>query len=333
MVGNHRSRQTVGTDSRVADLLRARSRNQSTPAREVEISFETIEYEVRDGIATISLNRPDQLNAVNTRMELDLMAAFDLVDSDDEVRAVVVTGNGRAFCAGFDLSGGGFDVLDYAEARGDEIPAGEVPRDGGGVIALRVYRCTKPVIGAINGVGVGFGATFPLPMDVRIAAEGVRFGFVFSRRGMCLDAASAWFLPRAVGISRALDWAISGRLVPAREALEAGLLRSIHAPEQLLDAARTIAAEMVAGTAPVSVAINRQLLWQMSAAPHPMDAHRMESVYIASRAATADAEEGARSFLEKRDPEFPLTVGSDLPEGFPPRPEPSFYPSGADTRP
>jgi enoyl-CoA hydratase/carnithine racemase len=258
-------------------------------------------------------------------MERELLLVWDLIDGDDAVRAVVVTGRGRAFCAGYDLSSGGFDVVARARERGtEELHDGDLPRDSGGLIALRMFRCLKPVVGAINGVGVGFGATFPLPMDIRLASETARFGYVFSQRGMCMDAAASWFLPRAVGLSRALDWSLSGRIFGAAEALEAGLVRSLHSPGELLPAAYECARSLIEGSAPVSVAINRQLLWQMAGADHPMDAHRMESIYIAQRASSADAAEGARSFLEKRPPAFPLRVSSDLPAEVPWRPEPSF---------
>jgi enoyl-CoA hydratase/carnithine racemase len=287
-------------------------------------SFTTIEFEVSEAIATITMNRPEQLNALDPTMERELLQVWDLVDGDDEIRAAVVTGAGRAFCAGFDLSHG-FDVFRAAELRGtEETPAGGVPRDSGGLIALRMFRCTKPIIAAINGAGVGFGATFPLPMDVRLASTKARFGFVFSRRGICLDAASSWFLPRAVGLSRALEWTISGRIFDADEALDAGLVRSLHEPEDLLPAAREVALGMIESSAPVSVALNRQLLWQMSSAPRPMDAHRQESIYIAARATSPDTTEGADSFKEKRPPSFPGRVSTDMPDGFPPYEEPPF---------
>jgi enoyl-CoA hydratase/carnithine racemase len=289
------------------------------------IGFTAISYEVRDSIATITLDRPEALNALDAAMERELLEVWDLVDGDDEVRAAVVTGRGRAFCAGYDLSAGGFDVVDRAIERGtEEVRPDGFPRDSGGLIALRVFRCLKPVIAAINGAGVGFGATFPLPMDVRLAADSARFGFVFSRRGMCMDAASSWFLPRIVGMSRALEWSFSGRIFGAEEALTAGLVRSVHAQDELLPAAHVLAREMVEASAPVSVALNRQLIWQMAGAAHPMEAHRMESIYIAQRAGSADAAEGAGSFLEKRAPQFPLTVSADLPAAFPPRREPPF---------
>lgn len=290
-------------------------------------SFTTIEFEVSEAIATITLNRPEQLNALDPTMERELLQVWDLVDGDDEIRAAVVTGAGRAFCAGFDLSEAGFDVVRAAELRGtEELRPGDLPRDSGGLIALRMFRCTKPIIAAINGVGVGFGATFPLPMDVRLASTEARFGFVFSRRGICLDACSSWFLPRAVGLSRALEWGLSGRIFDAEEALDGGLVRSLHPPEELLGAARAKAKELIAGTAPVSVAVNRALLWQMSSAPHPMDAHQAESIYIMDRASSADTVEGAAAFLEKRPAAFPGKVSEDLPPGFPPRPGPDFDP-------
>lgn len=288
--------------------------------------LETIRYEVSDRIATITLDRPDALNALNAAMERELVQIWDRVDADDDVRAVVVTGAGRAFCAGYEISPtGGFDVVARAAERGtEELSPTGIPRDSGGLIALRMFRCLKPIVAAINGAGVGFGATFPLPMDVRLASETARWGFVFSRRGMCMDAAASWFLPRAVGISRALEWSCSGRLFGADEALEAGLVRSVHAPDALLDAAYEIAHGMIDSSAPVSVALNRQLIWQMLGATHPMDAHRMESIYIAQRAASADALEGAQSFLDKRPPSFPLTVSADLPAEAPWREEPPF---------
>lgn len=288
-------------------------------------SYSTIDYAVEDGIATITLNRPDALNALDAAMERELVYVWDEVDADDAVRAVVVTGAGRAFCAGYDLSSGGFDVVERARERGTEelAPTG-IPRDSGGIIALRMFRSLKPIVAAINGAGVGFGATFSLPMDVRLASEAARFGFVFSRRGMCMDAAASWFLPRIVGISQALDWGLSGRIFGADEALTAGLVSSVHPPGELLNAAYARARGLTQGTAPVSVALNRQLIWQMAGAAHPMDAHRMESTYILERAASADAAEGAASFLEKRPPRFPLSVSHDLPRTVPWNPEPAF---------
>lgn len=290
-------------------------------------AFTTITYEVADAIATITLDRPEVLNALDPTMERELVEVWDLVDDDDDVRAVVVTGRGRAFCAGADLSneGAGFDVVRRAQMRGtEEVRPGDIPRDSGGLISLRLFRCLKPVVAAINGAGVGFGATFPLPMDVRLASETARFGFVFSRRGMCMDGAASWFLPRAVGLSRALEWSMSGRIFDAEEALEAGLVRSLHAPDDLLPAAYETAQRIIEHSAPVSVALNRQLIWQMAGAAHPMDAHRQESIYIAERGPSADAREGAESFLEKRPPSFPLKVSTDLPAASPWQDEPAF---------
>jgi enoyl-CoA hydratase/carnithine racemase len=289
--------------------------------------FETISYEVADSIATITLDRPEVLNALNPAMERELLQVWDLVDDDDDVRAVVVTGRGRAFCAGADLSdaGAGFDVVRRAQMRGtEEVRPGDIPRDSGGMISLRLFRCLKPVIAAINGAGVGFGATFPLPMDVRLASEKARFGYVFSQRGMCMDGAASWFLPRVVGLSRALEWSMSGRIFDSAEALQSGLVTSLHPPGELLPAAYETARRIVENSAPVAVALNRQLIWQMAGAAHPMDAHRQESIYIAQRGPTADADEGARSFLEKRPPRFPLKVSSDLPAATPSRLEPAF---------
>ena len=295
--------------------------------------YTTVDYTVADGVLTLTLDRPDQLNAFTVTMADELEHAFDRAGSDDDVRAVVVTGRGRAFCAGMDLSADGNvfgldetqrPTLEDLRDRFDDPAVVDGVRDTGGRVTLAIFRCLKPVIGAINGVGVGFGATFPLPMDVRLASDTARFGFVFSRRGMCMDAAASWFLPRIVGMSRALEWSFSGRIFDAAEALEAGLVRSLHAPDDLLAAAYAIARDMTENSAPVSLALNRQLIWQMAGASHPIEAHRMESIYIAQRAPSADAAEGASSFLEKRPPQFPLTVSRDLPGAVPPYAEPPF---------
>jgi enoyl-CoA hydratase/carnithine racemase len=278
------------------------------------MDFTTVSIEEHDGIATLTLDRPARLNAVDPTMERELLAAFDVIDSADDIRAVVVTGRGRAFCAGADLSdGAGFDVARRAQMRGTE-DVGDVPRDGGGMVNLRVFKCLKPVVAAINGPAVGFGASFTLPMDVRLASQDARIGFVFSRRGMCLDGAASWFLPRAVGMTRALDWAMSGRLFDAAEALESGLVRSLHPADELLSAALDAARALVDATAPVSVALNRRLLWQMCGAADPIEAHRLESAYIAARAETPDALEGARSFLQKRPADYRMRVSRDLPD-------------------
>jgi enoyl-CoA hydratase/carnithine racemase len=283
------------------------------------VDYEQLAYEVDDGILTITLDRPDQLNAFTGRMMHELLDAFDRSDADDDVRVVVVTGRGRGFCAGADLSGGG-DTFDAA-GRGEEVGVGgdghAVPRDGGGRVTLRIFESLKPVIAAINGPAVGVGITMTLPMDIRLASETAKIGFVFARRGIVPEAASSWFLPRAVGISRAMEWVATGRVFPATEALEAGLVRSVHAPDDLLPAAYAIAREIADNTAPVSVALSRQMLWKMLGAPHPMDAHRVDSAAIVARGASADAVEGVTSFLEKRAAAFPMRVTDGMPDLFP----------------
>ena len=279
-------------------------------------SFETLGYGVEDGVATITLNRPDKLNAFNTQMMKDLIAAFDVTDGDDAVKAVIVTGAGRAFCAGADLSAGG-ETFDYDKRGGEDRAARTregVQRDGGGLVSLRIFDSLKPVIGAINGPAVGVGVTMQLPMDIRMAATDARFGLVFARRGLNPEAASSWFLPRLVGVQTALEWCYTGRVFPAQEAFDRGLVRSLHAPDELLPAARALAREIVENTAPVSIALTRQLLWRMAGAAHPMEAHRADSRGIQARGAMADAREGVMSFLEKRPAAFPNKVSSDLPD-------------------
>ena len=287
-------------------------------------TYEQIAYEVEDGILTLTLDRPDALNAFTPRVQAELIDACDRIDADDAVRAVVLTGRGRGFCAGADLSGGS-TTFDY-EARGvsAQDDRGLPPRDGGGQVTLRLFNLTKPVIAAINGPAVGVGITMTLPMDVRLASETARFGFVFTRRGLVPEAASSWFLPRVVGISRAMEWVCTGRVFPADEALAGGLVRSIHPPGELLPAARALATEMAEGTSPVSVALSRQMLWRMLGAPHPMDAHRIDSRGIAARGASADAREGVMSFLEKRPASFPLRVSDGMPDFYPWWEEPEF---------
>ena len=284
-------------------------------------AYAQITYEVADRIATITLNRPDQLNAFTTTMMRELIDAFDRVDADDDVRVVIVTGAGRGFCAGADLSGGG----DTFSAGGSDIQTDVgVPRDGGGMVSLRIFECKKPVIGAINGAAVGVGVTMTLPMDIRLASDSARFGFVFARRGIVPEACSSWFLPRLVGISQAAEWCYSGRVFPAAEALSGGLVRSVHGAEELLPAARAIATEIAANTAPVSVALTRQMLWRMLGASHPMEAHRVDSRGILERGRSADSREGVVSFLEKRAPEFPVKVSDGLPDIFPTYVSPTF---------
>jgi enoyl-CoA hydratase/carnithine racemase len=284
------------------------------------VDYEQIRYEVADSVLTITLNRPDRLNAFTPTMLAELLDAFDRADADDDVRAVIVTGAGRGFCAGADLEAGG-STFDYRE-RGVED---EVPRDGGGRLTLRIFESTKPVIAAINGPAVGVGITMTLPMDVRFAASGAKIGFVFARRGIVPEAASSWFLPRIVGISRAVEWATTGRVFTAEEALDGGLVRAVHPADEVVGAARDLAAEIASNTAPVSVALARRLMWDGLGSAHPMEAHRADSRAMLSRGQSADVREGVTSFLEKRAPEFPDRVSDGLPDVFPGREAPSFY--------
>ncbi len=286
------------------------------------MEYTQINYEVDDSIATITLQRPERMNAFTDVMMRELIDAFDRVDADDDVRVVIVTGAGdRAFCAGADLGGGGET---FAKGGSDIQTSVGVPRDGGGMVSLRIFDCKKPVIGAINGAAVGVGVTMTLPMDVRLASDNARFGFVFARRGIVPEACSSWFLPRLVGISTAAEWCYSGRVFPASEALERGLVRSVHAPDELLPAAIELAREIADNTAPVSVALTRQMLWRMLGADHPMEAHRVDSRGIQSRGASADSKEGVESFLEKRAPVYPVKVSDGLPDLFVDYVEPEF---------
>jgi enoyl-CoA hydratase/carnithine racemase len=285
------------------------------------MEYEQLRYGVERGIATITLDRPGHLNAFTGRMTKEIIHAFDCIDSDDAVRAVIVTGAGRAFCAGADLKAED-GILDTAVR--DTADADLPPRDGGGLITLRIFRCLKPVIAAINGPAVGVGVTMTLPMDIRLASEGARFGFVFARRGIVPEAASSYFLPRVVGISRALEWCMSGRILSAAEALEGGLVRSLHPAGTLLDAAGALARDIADNCAPVSLALTRQLLWRGLGMNDPMEAHRLDSRAISSRGASRDAAEGIAAFLEKRPAMFPDKVSSDMPDYFPWWQEPSF---------
>jgi len=289
-------------------------------------TFETLLYAVEDGIATITLNRPDKLNAFNTTMMKELIAAFDETDADDNVRVVIVTGAGRAFCAGADLSAGAA-TFDYDQRGGEDKAARQeegVHRDGGGLVTLRIYDSLKPVISACNGAAVGIGVTMQLAMDIRLASDTARYGFVFARRGINPEACSSWFLPRLVGLQQALEWCYTGRIFPAQEALDGGLVRSVHASDDLLPAARAIAREIADNTAPVSVAITRQLMYRMAGAPHPMDAHKADSRGIQARGRAADAREGVSSFLEKRPPNYPDKVSKDMPDIWPHWTAPTF---------
>ena len=288
------------------------------------MDFTQIRLAVADGIATITLSRPDKLNAFTGTMMTELIAAFDATDADDAVRVVIVTGDGRAFCAGADLSAGAA-TFDY-EALGSASPvradgttdySHDAVRDGGGRVTLRIFASLKPVIAAINGPAVGIGATMLLPMDIRIAADTARFGFVFARRGIVPEAASSWFLPRVVGIAQALEWCFSGRVFHAAEALSGGLVSRVVPAADLLAEATRIAREIADNAAPVSVALTRQMLWRMLGAASPMDAHRLDSRAIWSRGRSADAREGVTSFIAKRPPAFPDTVADGMPDFYP----------------
>ena len=284
-------------------------------------TYTQIRYDVSDGIATVTLHRPDKMNAFTAVMMNELLAVFDEIDTDDAVRAVIVTGEGRAFCAGADLSRGAKTFDDGDWSNPSDVTT---RRDGGGRVTLRIYDCKKPVIGAINGAAVGIGATMTLPMDVRLASTTARVGFVFSRRGIVPEACSTWFLPRAVGISQAAEWVYSGRVFDAQEALRGGLVRSLHEPADLLPAARSLAEEIAQNTSGVSVALARQMLWRMLGASHPMEAHRADSRGIQLRGRSADAHEGVTSFLEKRPAKFTDSVSHDLPDIFPDWEDPEF---------
>lgn len=285
--------------------------------------YTAIRYAVDDGIATITLNRPEKMNAFTGTMMLEMIDAFDRIDADDDVRAVIVTGEGKAFCAGADLtpdSGGGpFSSDDAVTDLSDERV-----RDSGGRLTLRMFQCTKPIIGAINGAAVGIGVTMQLPMDMRLASSTARFGFVFARRGIVPEAASSWFLPRLVGYQQALEWCMTGRVFDADEALKGRLVRSVHAPDDLIRAATALAREIADNTAPVSVALTRAMLWRLPSAPDPMHAHRIDSRAIYTRSRSGDAAEGIASFVEKRAATYPDRVASDMPDFYPWWDEPGY---------
>jgi len=286
------------------------------------VTYSEIQYDVSDHIATITLFRPDKLNAFTGTMMNEIIDAFDRTDADDDVHAVIITGSGRGFCAGADLSSG---ASTFAKGGSDVKDNGGIVRDGGGLLTLRIFRSLKPVIGAINGAAVGVGVTMTLPMDIRIASDSAKFGFVFAKRGIVPEACSSWFLPRLVGISQAAEWVYTGRVFSAQEALDGGLIRSIHAPDDLLPTARAIAKEISDNTAPVSVATSRLMLWRMMGASHPMEAHRVDSRGIMERGRSSDSKEGVVSFLEKRPAVYPDKVSSGIPDIFPDWVEPEFH--------
>jgi len=291
------------------------------------VAYEQILYDVKDNILTITLNRPEKLNAFTGIMMTEMIDAFDRADKDDQIRAIIVTGAGRAFCAGADLSSG---AETFAPARADRPDrksairadgsidwSNEVTRDGGGRLTLRIFECLKPVIAAVNGPAVGVGVTMQLAMDVRLASETARFGFVFSRRGIVPEACSSWFLPRIVGISQALEWTFSGRVFSAQEALEGRLVRKVYPAAELIPAARALARDIADNTSQVSVALIRQMMWKMLGADHPMEAHKVDSKGIFVRGSSADVREGVLSFLEKRPAKFPEKISKDMPSYFP----------------
>ena len=279
------------------------------------MAYETLLTELDDGVLTLTLNRPDRLNAFNTQMMDDLLRVYDEIDADDDVRVVIVTGAGRGFCAGADLGSGGATFDSGGGSGKDSLSA--TPRDGGGRVTLRLYDLTKPVIGAINGPAVGVGITMTLPMDIRLASDRAKMGFVFARRGIVPEACSSWFLPRVVGISRAMEWVATGRVFPAEEAHAAGLVSELLPHDDLLPRARELAREIADNTSGVSVALARQMLWKMLGADHPMEAHRVDSRGIHFMGSSPDAREGVKSFLEKRPAQFGMRVSQDLPDYYP----------------
>ena len=285
------------------------------------MKFETILYEIEKNILTITLNRPDRLNAFNGQMMDDLIEAVKLAGEDDEVRVVIVTGSGRGFCAGADLSSGANTFnRDVRNNKGESAfrdEGIERIRDGGGRTTLAFYECSKPMIAAINGPAVGVGITMTLPMDIRLASDQAKIGFVFARRGLVPEAASSWFLPRIVGISKALEWTYSGKVFDAEEALSGGLIRSIHPGDSVYAEAVKIAEEIIHNTSPVSIAMTRHMLWKMLGADHPMEAHKIDSRAIYELGRGKDVKEGVDSFLEKREAKFQSKVSKDMPPFYP----------------
>jgi enoyl-CoA hydratase/carnithine racemase len=299
----------------------SRTMTSAMPTQPTQIALEQ-----SDGVLTITLDRPDQLNAFTGVMMNEMIAAFDHADADDSVRAVIVTGRGRGFCAGADL-GAGAQTFDYDERPDRARPSGTTDRalrDGGGLLTLRIFQSTKPVIAAINGPAVGVGITMTLPMDIRLVSSTAKIGFVFARRGIVPEACSSWFLPRLVGISQAAEWCMTGRVFSAAEAAAGGLVRSVHEPDELLPAARAIALEIAQNTAPVSVALTRQMLWRMLGEGHPMAAHRVDSAGVSALGRLPDAKEGVMSFLEKRPPVYTMRPSADMPEFVPWWTEPDY---------
>lgn len=286
--------------------------------------YDTFDYTLEDGVAVVQFNRPERMNTFTSVVMAEMLDLFDRTDADDAVRGVVVTGSGRAFCAGADLAAAGDTFACKPGARPHDIDVNGVRRDGGGRVVLRIYRSLKPVVAASNGAAVGVGATMQLPMDARLAATDSRYGFVFSRRGITPEACSSWFLPRLVGTPAALEWFYSGRVFQAQEALDKGLVQSLHEPGELLDAAIGHVRAMTGDSAPVSVAIARQMVWQGLGAAHPMDVHRVDSRSLQERGKSADAKEGIEAFLAKREAAYPDRVSDGMPGFYPWREEPGF---------
>ncbi|MEE2566138.1 enoyl-CoA hydratase-related protein [Hyphobacterium marinum] len=283
------------------------------------MNFDTIRYEIHGPAAVITLHRPERMNAFTHEMKDEVIAALDIADADDAVRAIIFTGHGDAFCAGADLSTGmeTFNLVSQAKAEGELDDSDPRWRDSGGVMNLRIWNCIKPVIGAVHGPAVGIGATMLLPMDFRLASTAAKFAFPFAKRGIAWDGCASWFLPRIVGMPTAMDWGLTGRTFKADEALEKGLVSAMHAPDALMGAALAIADEFAKSTAPVSVAVMRQMAWRMLGAASPMEAHRIESKAILHAGMSPDAGEGVMAFLEKRPAKFPMKPSSDLPPWYP----------------
>ena len=280
------------------------------------MSFQTLLYSVDERILTITLNRPERMNACTVQMYEELIAAFDQADADDEVKAIIVTGAGKVFCAGADLERG----TDTWSGRSDFTDLSNQQRyvgNGGGRIARRIFDCDKPVIAAVNGAAVGVGITMTLPMDIRLCVEGAKIGFVFAARGIVPEACSSWFLPRIVGISKALEWSYAAKIIRAEEAREAGLFRSLHSADELMPAARALAQEFVQNSSSVSMAVTRHMLWRMLGAPHPIDAHEIDTAAMHALGQSQDAKEGISAFLEKRRPNFRDRLTEHLPKFFP----------------
>jgi enoyl-CoA hydratase/carnithine racemase len=283
----------------------------------VTMIYETLRYEIADRVLTLTLNRPERMNAFTARMADELIDAFDRADADDAVKVVIVTGAGRAFCAGSDLERGGDTWSKHADYIAAQGAGDRYVGDGGGRVTRRIYDFNKPVIAAINGPAVGVGLTMTLAMDIRLAVSGAKLGFVFAARGIVPEACSSWFLPRLVGISKALEWCFSARIFRSEEALEAGLVRSVHAAEDLLVNAHALAREFIDNSCAVSIALIRQMMWRMLSAPHPIDAHEIDTAALAALGTSADAKEGISAFLEKRPANFTDRVSDDLPRFFP----------------